>query len=856
MFNRKAFADCINERLVSKQFGAKRRDEIMQSFDRLTDTYVRQGYAEADAAVRASADVFEEIETLKKDKARGVLKALTVHADTIRSVEAASDIAVGLKSFASLMVGGERKNSKGAAFARAAISQLEQDPRLGGISLRAMSDAYLKKYQSLFASVMDDFSKGAFGTRRGSVATEADIQDELWGKNTGNKAAKAVADAIILLNKIVADDYINAGGKLFKLNNFRLPQRQNAVKMQRATFETWSKDMESWLDWSAMHWPDGSEILPEQRAQVLEASYFSMTTDGTVDFDLSKLRQDGSAVGDLTRQGRFLVFKDGASWGAMHAKYGDGTLLDVISSYMQSMSHTVASVNKFGRSPLSAIQNMRTVVLKKAADAQKAAEKGEGPKSDLQAVVDAQQGLKRLDDIARTALRSNPMDPNSFSAAAVTTTGDLLTGAYLGSTPLLAVAGDFINMVTIKLARGTPLHNVMGTYFRVLGDGSSKDTERLLLQGGLATESTFAGHYAIERYGLVQTHGPSLGRTLSDFTMRLSGINAHTDAARAAPKLEMAGMLANSLDKRIDGIEGFDRIMRKYGIEDADWDTIRSKITPTEDGKTGTHYLMPTDILKIKGLANKDELYTKFAAMFYQEAEYMVLSASLESKAFLTGSTRPDTLPGAILYSASMFKNFPTTLVHNYGRMAMSMPTTRSRLGFLAAIGMSTMAVGLIGTQLREVFKGREPLPMDDPATWGKAFLAGGALGMWGDFLFSNRNEYGRGLEASVAGPVVQFYGDVLDLIALEPYAFVEAMYKGEEYKPKLLEKGFNLIKYNTPGTSTWWARLPLERYVWDNVELFADPNGREKQLQRMERRRNEFGNDYWWRPGEMSPDF
>ena len=60
--------------------------------------------------------------------------------------------------------------------------------------------------------------------------------------------------------------------------------------------------------------------------------------------------------------------------------------------------------------------------------------------------------------------------------------------------------------------------------------------------------------------------------------------------------------------------------------------------------------------------------------------------------------------------------------------------------------------------------KGRDPRPMEGPEFWGAAFLQGGGLGIYGDFLFSDVNRFDRGLAETIAGPVVGFADDVRKL--------------------------------------------------------------------------------------------
>jgi len=163
---------------------------------------------------------------------------------------------------------------------------------------------------------------------------------------------------------------------------------------------------------------------------------------------------------------------------------------------------------------------------------------------------------------------------------------------------------------------------------------------------------------------------------------------------------------------------------------------------------------------------------------------------------------------------------------------------------------MVTMAVaGALGLQGREMLKGRDPMDMTDPKFWGKAIMTGGGLSILGDFLFSQRNEYGRGLQSTVVGPQVGILNDALNLSVGNAFNLAA----GEETNFGKELVGF--AQRYTPGTSTWFARLALERLAWDNLKRMADPEA-DASFRRFERKRlREFNQEHWYAPGSLLPD-
>ncbi|MFN3612597.1 hypothetical protein [Tepidimonas sp.] len=165
--------------------------------------------------------------------------------------------------------------------------------------------------------------------------------------------------------------------------------------------------------------------------------------------------------------------------------------------------------------------------------------------------------------------------------------------------------------------------------------------------------------------------------------------------------------------------------------------------------------------------------------------------------------------------------------------------------------------VGAMGTQLRELARGRDPLPMDTPQFWGKAFLSGGAFSIWGDFLFTGINEYGHGPAQAAAGPLAGFLGDTTQLALGDVFQFADVVggLSDKDFSSTTGAKAVEWARRYTPGSSVWWARLALERAVFDRLQELADPKAYQKQQRKVRKQEKEFGNQYWWGPGEAGPE-
>ncbi len=159
--------------------------------------------------------------------------------------------------------------------------------------------------------------------------------------------------------------------------------------------------------------------------------------------------------------------------------------------------------------------------------------------------------------------------------------------------------------------------------------------------------------------------------------------------------------------------------------------------------------------------------------------------------------------------------------------------------------------VGALGEQLSQISKGRDPLNMEDPKFWAKSAMRGGGIGLFGDFLFADQNRYGGGIVNSLAGPVLGSQVPAALKLTLgniqELAAEGEARNAGRELS--------RFVEANMPGRSLWYARLAMERLIFDELEAAIDPKAAKSFRMIEQRARRDYGQRFFWRPGRPVPD-
>lgn len=827
------FITCLQENLVKRGFGAKRLAEIVDRFEGTREKLHAAGVADADMV--AMQNVLDRVALETREKARVALATLQTRARISRHFdEFDRNVAIA------------RNTDEGATEARVAISLIEADPRSSGAvkSYATERDAARGQLYAIISDVVEKAGRGTFGIQKGK-AHLPNIVRELYGEATGDRVAGELAKSWSKMTDAAVDMINAAGGSMVKLKDWRLPQSTSIAKLVKAGRDEWKAFHMQALDWARMEWPNGAPIKEADRPRVLDDVYNTLSSDGENQIKPGDIRGRGAALGQMLDQHRFLFYKDSATWMAAHEKYGDGSIFDVMTRYVDTMAHQIGLVQTFGANPQAMADTIRDLARQRASRI--GAKEHAATKAALRNI---------FDPMFDTVMRTNRMDPESFLGNTIIGTANILNAAQLGSAVLLAAPGDLSTTIATRIANGMPM---LGDSVKFYIDALAADrplAARIATQTGFVHDTAVQAIYAAQRFSGLNTIGPAITRRIADTTMRLSLMSGHTEAAKFSARTEFMGLLQRSRNVAFDDLP-FVQVFERYGIDDKMWDAMRQQLPVySPPGRANIQLFAPNQILTTR-LSNREELYRAFQGMILEEARRMVPEASIEGQVFLRGTTRPDTLPGALLHSFSMYKSFPVTLPMIYGRLAMSNPDRAGRLSFVAGLAAAMTLTGALGVQMREIAKGRDPRPMDNPAFWGQALLAGGSLSILGDFLFNGINRVGQGPADTAAGPIVSFVGDTTQLVFGDVFTFADHMgtLKGDKDKMKMGARAVEYARRYTLGASIWYARAALERSLFDRLQELDDPDAYKKQRARVRRQEREIGNTYFWAPGDRTPE-
>lgn len=808
--------DCIERAVKEGRLSRQKADETLELFDQYQADFENTMHTTA-AQFEAARRAYEAMafETAQK-KRRELLKIKTWQT-----------IAKNMKEY---------RNSRGEIDPAAAmLAHLDRDEFASFSNLDGRRKAILGKLHSGMDEFLATFRRDLKGSVRQKTLLN-DVVREAFGEPTGNESAKELAAAWTQTAEKARLRFNAGGGRIPKRENWGMPQTHDPLAVGNVSQKDWRDFVFDKLDLSRMtNEKTGLPFTGEQLEIALKEVYDTIRTEGLNKVTASGAPR-GTSLANRHLDHRFLVFKSADDWLSYNQKFGGNDPFSVMMGHLDVMARDIAALEILGPSPVSTLHYMATLAKKHAATA--------GKKDKFRSSVDGR--IKLAWDMYGLYSGSTNAPVNGKIARSFAGIRSTLQSIQLGAAAVSAITD--VNFGRLARAHaGLPQAKVLPSYLKQLNPLDLSD-QKLAVRSGLIAENWSQIAAAQQRY-FGDVSGPEISRRLADIVMRVSGLSPWTQAGRHAFGLEFMGAMADFSGRPFEELpSAMQNTFRHYGLAGGHWDIMRA--TELYEFK-GATLLRPDDIATRPDLAPgfADSLSLKVLEMIQGETEFAVPSASLRGRAGLIADTRPGTLQGEMIRSFAMYKNFAVTLYHTHITRMMAQKTAVGKASMAANLIISTTLMGAMALQLKEMSKGRDPRPMTSPEFWGAALLQGGGLGIFGDFLgASTTDRFGSGLAETLAGPVASLINDTGRLTAGNVFAAVQ----GDD--PKLGADITNFLKRYTPGASLWYARLALERIIFDQIQEAADPDALSKMRRTETRYRNEYGQDYWWRPGQQRP--
>lgn len=718
---------------------------------------------------------------------------------------------------------------------------VDEGGKLGSSTVQQRYDAIRGQFHAVMVNVIETFERDAF-TRTRNVDTLDDVVRALFGDEGVGDEAKALADAFRRASETARQRFNRAGGRIAYRDDWGMPQRHDAIAVGRVPFQEWFDFVAPKLDRARMRDAADNELTDGELRTVLKQVYDSIRTNGA-----AKMVPDGQPGGRskaTTRSDpRILHFRDGDAWLAYQRQFGEGDAFAAMMGYLDVMSRDIAAMEILGPNPVTGLRALEQQAIKVAEDS--------GTQADVDKARAAARLARNTYDVFSGA--SNvPVDTRM--AGAFRGVRNVLTSAQLGGAVISAMPTDIFTMGKARAFRGMRATGDLSRVFHLMSRDSTEMTRELVRAGLIAEGATQVAAAQARYLGEVDAVGKSA--RIADFILRTTGLSPWTQAARWSFGMDVLGNLAQRADRSIGALRSgdatdraFARMLDVYGLGDA-WDTVRAT-APTDIA--GVAVISPTALAARRDIPEETARFLgdRILEMVHAETEFAIPSSTPKARALTTQGTQAGTIVGELMRSTAMYKSFAATIT----QLIISRAMEAGRVGgrgaaaqFVAEMFVGLTLMGAVSVQMKELRAGRDPRPMDSPQFLMAAALQGGGIGIFGDFLFANQNRFGGGLATTLAGPVVGLGQDTLDLTV----GNVDAALRGD--KPRVGRDAIDYVRRYAPGSNAWYADLVLNRAILDQMQRMVDEDA-EADFRRQKRwREREFGNGYWWEPGDAAP--
>ena len=708
-----------------------------------------------------------------------------------------------------------------------------RDKRANFQNIEGVYQSTRKQAFAQMAEILGRYRKGVIGQTRYSAELPTLVR-EVFGEDTGNVPAREMAESWRIVSDGLRKRANAAGMRIPKRADWGMPQSHDMLSVRKVTEAEWKDFIRDRLDPAKMI--DEKTGLP-MNDQTLELAlsevYTTIVEGGLNKVSTPKFSAGGTSLANRRTDHRFLVFKDPDAWLEYQQKFGEPDPFATMIRHVESMSRDIAMLEVFGPNPNAMITALKTRAKKIAVNTD-LENKLSGDLAFFDAIYDIFTG------------RANVAD-NQLIADIGAGTRNILNASLLGGAFLSALS-DLGTQRMAAMMVGMPQTQLIVKIMREFQPLNIEERGKLAVRLGLGADNWIQTAYAQARM-FDEVTGPEITRRISDTVMRVSGLSPWTQAGRQAFGIEFTGYLTENIGKRFDELDsGLQDVMRQHGIGADRWDIIRA--TPLYKDESGLTILRLLDVENRTDLAPglARELSTQAMSMVEMLTDMAVPVSTTRAKATLRGNVKPGSLIGEIAGSFTQFKNFPVTIFHEHIHRYMLMDGAASKTKYMMNFVIGTTVMGALALQLKDMAKGRDPRPMDNPAFWTAAMLQGGGLGIFGDFMFSQVNRMGGGLKGTIAGPSIGMLDDLRNL------TFGNAVEFSQGKDTNFGSESVKFLSKYMPFSSIWYLRAGLERQFFDRLQDWVDPDAAKKFRRKVKLYEREYGQGMWWAPNENLP--
>lgn len=692
---------------------------------------------------------------------------------------------------------------------------------------------------------------------------DSEITDALWRIGTDRpldglgRESVEIARIMQKYQAAARSDANRAGAEIRDLPGYIVRQSHDPYKLERAGFSQWRDEISGLLDERTFEGvTDRSEFLLAAYNGLVSGVHLKASTP-----EASGFKGPRNLAKKVSAE-RVLHFKDGLSWHQYNKAYGTGSLREAFLGGLDRAGQNTGLMRRLGTNPESnweaILDELQRDLMDKPVEMRRFQTDRRGWLKTRFAEVDGTARLAVNQQAARVA--SNIRAVQSMAK---------LGGAVISAVTDLPVAASEMRY------QGKGMLSSMGTLIGGMVKGKKPAEQREILSSLGVFFDNVRGD-VVSKFSADDSLGGKMSGLQQKF-FKLNGLTWWTDTMRSTAALMMSHHLAYNRAMNWDQMNpDLRRTLELFDFDAGRWDLVRGTGAKLADGREymttqGLDDIPEADLsayLTSKGrTANaaavaelREELGAQLRSYITDRASYAVIEPDARTRAIMRRGTQPGTVAGELLRFVGQFKAFPVAILQkSFGRELYGRGYTPSayaegagreliqalRNGNGEKLGIAQLLVwttlfGYGAMTAKDLLKGREPRPADDAKTWVAAMLQGGALGIYGDFIFGEANRFGGGLIGSLAGPTagaVEGLADVLYRVR-----------DGDDAAAAAVRFGIQ----QTPFLNLFYTRAALDYLVLYSVQEALNPGS----LRRMERRiEKENGQSYLLAPSQTHLD-
>jgi hypothetical protein len=685
---------------------------------------------------------------------------------------------------------------------------------------------------------LDKFKAG------GPFADGRDLIREIKGVDTGNKAAKAVAAAWKAAHE-EGERRARLVGYQFEPNeHWDNPQPWTSRRVAKFSEDEFLKDTHGWIDSGGIKLID-KETPPSAATLFAPARTGFYATPARTDDILKKAYADiayeGGADSPFSSHMRTFEFQQGEAgakaWLEMQAKYGVGNeIMSMLDQHIDHMAKDIALRKIWGPNPRAAFEAAIRLAKEKNPIQGPAALRFFHSETAARYTFNALAG-ERGSSVGNTG--------NEFWGRFGAGVRAFVGAATLRNLPVSIIPSDSAMVLVATHHDGMSPIDVFKHIF--YGDMTRQEAAHLQIAAHSYTDFVQNNYRRYED----ELNVSGMARTVPNFVVRATGANWWTENARLGSQLSYFHQLADMADRPFDKLDPSIRnnLLGQYGFTPEDWDKIRN-VAP-HVAPNGAHYVNLPELGKVDR-----ELNERLQRMVSERSSYIAHQPDARTRAIAMGGAVPGTLGGEARMAAVQYKQFGLERMSTHLMRVLYEGSGSDRLKRGLAFTLASLGAGVVSLQTAELLAGKNPHNMNDPKFWVRAFVKGGAGGVYSDLLadlITGDDKGGR------AGAGVGFFGGAAGGLAGDVARSVWSPFKHEifDQEGNRINQGpsneiFGSLRRWTP--NTWYTKLAVDRLLWDQLQTLIDPHYRQSFDRSNRQATKQGGAGFWWPRGEIAP--